>query len=53
MKKLKIKEELREELTNNNIVICTYIDINGDEFDGISYEYKDLYPDLEEIEIID
>lgn len=51
MKVLKIQENKRQELTDNVIVICTYITLDNNEIDGISIEYKDLYPDFEEIEI--
>jgi hypothetical protein len=52
MKYLKIKEELREELTSKNIVICSvpfendlgYIDV-------IDYAYAEEYPELEVVEV--
>jgi len=50
MKVLKITEKVREELNDKDIVICTYIDVEGNEFDGISYEYIEEYPDLEDVE---
>jgi hypothetical protein len=53
MKALKIEEEKRQELTINGIVICTYKDLDGNEFDGIGIEFKDDYPTFEEITIKD
>jgi hypothetical protein len=48
---LRITEEIRKELSESGIIICTYTDVNGDEFDGITYEHSDDYPDLEVVEI--
>ncbi len=48
---LRITEEIRKELSEAGIIICTYNDVNGDEFDGIAYEYSDDYPDLEVVKI--
>ena len=51
MKVLKIQEDKRQELTDNVIVICTYITLDNNEIDGISIDYKDLYPEFEEVEV--
>ena len=51
MKILKITENLRKDLTERGIVICTYIDTAGDQFDGIDINFSSEYPDLEKIEI--
>ena len=51
MKVLKIQENKRQELTDNVIVICTYITLDNNEIDGISIDYKDLYPEFEEVEV--
>ena len=50
MKKLKIDSKLIEELNAKGIVICTYETNDGELFDGIDVEFKELY-DFEEIEI--
>jgi len=51
MKALKIKKDKRQELTESGIVICTYKDMDGNEFDGVGIEFKDDYPTFEEINI--
>lgn len=52
MPRLKIIEDIREELTSSGIVICTYKDLQGNEFDGIDMLYQAQYPDLEVVESI-
>jgi hypothetical protein len=51
MTALKITEEKRKELTDAGVVICTYVDSEGNDFDGISDEYSALYPEFEVVEI--
>jgi hypothetical protein len=49
---LKIEENKRQELTDNGIVICTYIRVdNNQEVDAITMDYKDEYPTFEEVEV--
>jgi hypothetical protein len=49
---LKIEENKRQELTENGIVICTYIRVDNDqEVDAISLEYQAQYPNFEEVEV--
>jgi predicted secreted Zn-dependent protease len=51
---LKIEENKRQELTQKGIVICTYIRVdNNKEVDAITMEYKDEYPNFEEVEVKD
>ena len=51
MEKLKITEDLRAGLTENGVVICTYKDLNGVEFDCIDLDNLINYPLLEVIEV--
>lgn len=51
MKVLKIQENKRQELTDNVIVICTYVALDNSQIDAISVDYKDLYPEFEEVEV--
>ncbi len=51
MKVLKIEENKRQELTDNVIVICTYVALDNSQIDAISFDYKDLYPEFEEVEV--
>ena len=48
---LKIEEYKREELTSKGVVICTYIDNDGVEFDGIAGKHEAKYPDFEKVTI--
>ena len=51
MGKLKIIESYRQELTTNGIVICTYIDLQGNEVDCIDTVHANEYPNFELIEV--
>ena len=49
---LKVTDDLRQELTEKCIVICTYrLVSNNSEVDCIAYDYKDEYPQLEEVDV--
>jgi len=49
---LKIEENKRQELTENGIVICTYIRVDNDqEVDAIDMNYQSEYPSFEEVEV--
>jgi len=49
---LKITENLRGQLTSDNVVICTYIDsIDNNEVDCIDISYQSEYPELELITV--
>ena len=48
----KIIDDLRQELTEKCIVICTYrLVSDNSEVDRIVYEYKNEYPQLEEVDV--
>jgi hypothetical protein len=49
--KLKITEEIRQELTEKSIIICTHILADETEVDCIDMFYQDQYPDLEIVEV--
>ena len=51
MEKLKIIDSYREELTTNGIVICTYIDLQGNEVDCIDLVHQAEYPTFEVIDV--
>jgi hypothetical protein len=53
MKALKISEDKREELTANNIVICTYILEDESEADCIDISLKSKYPNFIEVTVKD
>jgi hypothetical protein len=53
MKALKIAEDKREELTANNIVICTYILEDEREADCIHISFKSKYPNFIEVTVKD
>jgi len=49
---LKIEENKRQELTDNGIVICTYIRVDNDqEVDAIDMQYQSEYPSFEVVEV--
>ena len=49
---LKVTDDLRQELTDKCIVICTYrLVSNNSEVDCIVYDYKSEYPQLEEVDV--
>ena len=48
---LKIEESKRNELTTKGVVICTYIDNDGVEFDGIGIEHEVEYPTFEKVTV--
>ena len=49
---LKVTDDLRQELTEKCIVICTYRFVSDNsEVDCIMYEYKNEYPQLEEVDV--
>ena len=49
---LKVTDDLRQELTEKCIVICTYrLVSDNSEVDCIMYEYKYEYPQLEEVDV--
>lgn len=49
---LKVTENLRDQLSSNNIVICTYIDsIDNNEVDCVDISYQSEYPELELITV--
>ena len=48
---LKIEESKRNELTTKGVVICTYIDNDCVEFDGIDIEHEAEYPDFEKVTV--
>lgn len=49
---LKVTDDLRQELTEKCIVICTYhLVSDSSEVDCITYEYKNDYPQLEEVDV--
>ena len=51
MKRLKIQENIRAELINKNIVICSYYDNENNIVDCIDLKYSESYPDFEEVEV--
>ena len=51
MQALKIIESYREQLTADNIVICTYITTEG-EADCIDMMYQPEYPQFEVVDVI-
>jgi hypothetical protein len=51
MQALKIIESYREQLTADNIVICTYITTQG-EADCIDMMYQPDYPQFEVVDVI-
>lgn len=53
MKVLKIQESKSKELTDGGIVICTYVALDNSQIDAISVDYKDLYPEFEEVEVLE
>ncbi len=49
---LKVTDDLRQELTEKCIVICTYrLVSDNSEVDCIMYEYKNEYPQFEEVDV--
>jgi len=48
---LKIIESYRQELTSKGIVICTYVDLQGNEVDCIDTVHANEYPNFELIEV--
>jgi sorbitol-specific phosphotransferase system component IIA len=53
MQKLKINQSIRQELSELGIVICTYKNLNEEEFDGIDIQHQSEYPNLEAVEIME
>ena len=49
--KLKITEEIRQELTDKSIIICTHILADETEVDCIDIFYQDQYPTLELVQV--
>ena len=48
---LKIIDSYRQELTSKGIVICTYLDMQGNEVDCIDTVHANKYPNFELIEV--
>lgn len=53
MKVLQVTENLFEELANEKIVVCLYNSKLGQPIFGIDLLYKDQYPLLNEVDVID
>ena len=49
--KLKITEEIRQELTEKCIIICTHILADETEVDCIDDSYASEYPDLQLVQV--
>jgi len=51
MQKLKITENLRQDLIESQVVVCTYLDLDNNEIDCIDMVHQDDYPELELVEV--
>lgn len=49
---LMVEDDMIFDLTMQNIVVCTYVNIYGGITNGIDISYKPQFPDLDEIEVI-
>lgn len=52
MKVLQAPQELWQELAQNKIVVCAYQTKQGDIVFGIDIQYKNQYPEFEEVEVL-
>jgi len=51
MQKLKITENLRQNLNESLVVVCTYLDLENNEIDCIDMVHQEDYPELEIVEV--